>query len=180
MTGHAQAGSGVPNLGVTMGQLVDVLGGELHGDRDGLISAVGPLDTPNDGVIAFLSNPKYRLQLSTARAVCVIVSPAVKDEAVARGAAIVTDDPYLYFAKLTQWWAAHTRPRPAAGVHPSAVVDPSAVLGHGVTVGPLAVVESGVVLGDDVIVGRTLSSVPGRALVHKLAWPHKSQLALIA
>ncbi|MDO9234555.1 MAG: UDP-3-O-(3-hydroxymyristoyl)glucosamine N-acyltransferase [Aquabacterium sp.] len=140
-------------MGVTLGQLVDVLGGELHGDRDGLILAVGPLDTPNDGVIAFLSNPKYRVQLSTTRAVCVIVSPAAKDEAVVRGAAIVTDDPYLYFAKLTQWWAAHTRPRPAAGVHPSAVVDPSAVLGHGVTVGPLAVVESGVVLGDDVIVG---------------------------
>ena len=35
-----------------------------------------------------------------------IVGPAMRDAAAARGAAIVCADPYLAFARLTQWWAA--------------------------------------------------------------------------
>jgi UDP-3-O-[3-hydroxymyristoyl] glucosamine N-acyltransferase len=140
-------------LTVSLGELVDDLGGTLHGAREVLIHRIGPLDTQDSGTIAFLSNPKYRSQLTGSQAACVIVSPAVQDEALVRGAAIVTDDPYLYFARLTQWWAQRVRPRPAVGVHPSAVVDPTAVLGQGVTIGPLAVVEAGAIIEDEVIVG---------------------------
>jgi UDP-3-O-[3-hydroxymyristoyl] glucosamine N-acyltransferase len=138
---------------VQLGELVDALGGELLGDRETIIERVGPLDSLQPASIAFLSNPKYRAQLATTQAACVIVSTAVRDDAMARGAAIVTDDPYLYFAKLTQWWATRVRPRPAAGVHPSAVVDPSATVGQGVHIGPLAVVEAGAVIGDNAIIG---------------------------
>lgn len=140
-------------LTVTLGELVAALGGELHGDAATLISRVEPLETATSGGIAFLSNPKYRSQLVSSQASCVIVSEAVKDEALARGAAIVTGDPYLYFARLTQWWAARVRPRPAAGIHPSAVVDPAAVIGQGVVIGPLVVVEAGAIVEDDVIIG---------------------------
>ncbi len=138
---------------VQLGELVDALGGELLGDRQLWIERIGPLDTEQPGAIAFLSNPKYRSQLATTRAACVIVSPAAKDEAVARGAAIVADDPYLYFARLTQWWAQRLRPRPAPGIHPSAVVDASAQIGLGVTIGPLAVIEADAVIGDGAIIG---------------------------
>jgi UDP-3-O-[3-hydroxymyristoyl] glucosamine N-acyltransferase len=140
-------------LSVALGQLVDALGGELHGDRQTLIHGIGPLDTEQSGVIAFLSNPKYRSQLASTQATCVIVSPAAQDEAVARCAAIVTDDPYLYFARLTQWWARQVRPRPATGVHPSAVVDASAAIGEGASIGPLAVVEAGAVIGEGAVIG---------------------------
>lgn len=140
-------------MSVTLGALVAALGGELHGDPALSIAHIGPLDTDKPGAIAFLSNPKYRSQLATTQAACVIVSQAVRDEAVARGAAIVTDDPYLYFARLTQWWAQRVRPRPSPGVHPSAVVDPTAVLGQGVSIGPLAVIEAGAVLGEGVVIG---------------------------
>ena len=46
-------------------------------------------------------------------AACVIVAPAFRDAAAARGAVIVSADPYLYFARLTQWWAERTQPRAA-------------------------------------------------------------------
>jgi UDP-3-O-[3-hydroxymyristoyl] glucosamine N-acyltransferase len=77
----------------------------------------------------------------------------MRDAALARGATIVADDPYLYFARLTQWWAAHTRAAPARGVHASAVVDASAQLGAGVSVAPLAVIEAGAVIGDGAEIG---------------------------
>ena len=145
--------SAQPAVRVELGHLVDALGGELIGPRQTLIEHIGPLDSGLPACIGFLSNPKYRSQLATSQAVCVIVSPAARDEAVARGATIVTDDPYLYFARLTQWWARQVRPRPVAGVHASAVVDPSVVLGQGVTVGPLAVLEAGAIIGDNVVIG---------------------------
>lgn len=142
-----------PLLKIELGHLVDALGGELLGDRQTLIQRIGPLDGEHLDAITFLSNPKLRGQLATTKAACVIVSPAAKDEAAARGAAIVTDDPYLYFAKLTQWWAQRVRPRPEPVVHPSAVVDATAQLGQGVSVGPLAVIESGAVIGDGAVIG---------------------------
>lgn len=141
------------HLRVELGDLVDALGGELQGDRQIVIQRIGPLDSEVPATIAFLSNPKYRSQLATTRAACVIVSPAMRDEATARGAAIVTDDPYLYFARLTQWWGQRQRPRPAAGIHASAVIDASARIGAGVTVGPLAVVEAGAEIEEGVIIG---------------------------
>ena len=138
---------------VALGDLVQDLGGELLGPPGLMISRIAPLDAADPGCISFLANPKYRAQLQSTRSGCVIVSPAVRDEAAARGAAIVTDDPYLYFARLSQWWARRVRPRAAPSIHPSAVVHASARLGRDVDIGPLAVIEEGAEIGDGVIIG---------------------------
>ena len=140
--------------GVTVGAIVGALGGELLGSPDTLIGRIAPLDA-NQGLsfIAFLSNPKYRAQLATTQAQCVIVHAGLREEAAARPTAILTDDPYLYFARLTQWWAARFRAKPATGIHPSAVVDASAVIGVGVSVAALAVIEAGARVDDGVVIG---------------------------
>ena len=138
---------------VALREIIERLGGELIGDGAVRIASVGPLDTATASTIAFLSNPLYAKQLASSKAGCVIVAPAYRDAAAARGATIVSDDPYLYFARLTQWWAGRTRPRPARGVHPSAIVDAGASLGADVSIGAYAVVESGTVLGDGVTIG---------------------------
>src|SRR6187200_2183612 len=96
----------------TLGEIAGRLGGELTGDPATRIDAVGPLESATASTISFLANPLYEKQLASSRAGCVIVAPAFKEAALARGAAIVTSDPYLYFARLTQWWAERTRPRP--------------------------------------------------------------------
>jgi UDP-3-O-[3-hydroxymyristoyl] glucosamine N-acyltransferase len=138
---------------VTLREITERLGGELIGDAGAPITAIGPLVTATATTISFLSNPQYAKQLASSAAGCVIVAPAFRDAAAARGAAIVSDDPYLYFARLTQWWAERTRPAPPRGVHASAVVDPSARIGADVSVGAFAVIEAGVELGDGVSVG---------------------------
>jgi UDP-3-O-[3-hydroxymyristoyl] glucosamine N-acyltransferase len=73
--------------------------------------------------------------------------------ASARGATIVTPDPYLYLARLTQWWVGRTRRPDERGVHASAVVDASAELGADVSIGPFAVVEAGVAIGAGASIG---------------------------
>jgi len=130
-----------------LGDIVDSLGGELHGDRGMAIDGLAPLEGASPRQLSFLSNPKYQSQLAASQAGCVIVGPAMREAAVARGAAIVTDDPYLYFARVTRLWKATTSPPQSAGVHPSAVVDPQAVVDPTAWIGPLCVVERGARIG---------------------------------
>ncbi len=142
-----------------LGDVATRLGGELLGDADATVTRIGPLDTADAQTIGFLSNPRYQPQLATSAAGCVIVGPALRDAAAARGAAIVCADPYLAFARLTQWWAAQTRRAPVPGVHASAVVEEGAHIAAGASIGALAFVAAhariaaGAVIGSHVHVG---------------------------
>ena len=138
---------------VALSEVIAALGGDLHGDGALMISRVGPLTEADATTLSFLSNPRYQSQLATSAAACVIVAPAFADLAAARGAAIVTPDPYLYFARLTQWWAARVRPMSAARVHPSAVIDVTALIGEDVDIGPLAVIDAGAQIGAGARIG---------------------------
>jgi UDP-3-O-[3-hydroxymyristoyl] glucosamine N-acyltransferase len=134
-------------MDVALREIAAQLGGELIGDAGQRISRIGPLEGATPATIAFLSNPRYAAQLAASLAGCVIVAPAQRDAALARGVAIVTADPYLYYARLTQWWAARVRPPIPAGVHPSAVVDPSAHIETSAVIGPLCVIGAGARIG---------------------------------
>ncbi len=138
---------------VTLADVVAALGGYLHGDAATTISKIGPLEAADAATLSFLANPRYRAQLPVSLAGCVIVAPEFAELAAARGAAIITPDPYLYFARLTQWWVSRTRPVVPACIHPSAVIDASAQLAEGVAVGPLAVIEADVMIGAGARIG---------------------------
>ncbi len=130
-----------------LGKIVDALGGTLHGDPELLIHGLAALESATHGHLSFLSNSRFRHQLAGSQAACVIVAADLQDEARMRGACIVTNDPYLYFAQVTQLWRRTQQAGPMPGVHPSAIVDPSALIDPTATVGPLCVVESGVRIG---------------------------------
>ena len=140
-------------VSVRLGEVARLLGGELLGDATQAITRIGPLDTADGQTIGFLSNPRYQSQLQTTQAGCVIVGPALRDAAAARGAALVCADPYLAFARLTQWWAAQQRRPAAAGVHASAVVEEGAVIDASASVGALAFIGRGAHIGAGAVVG---------------------------
>lgn len=138
---------------VELGELIAALGGELTGNPALKVTHLGPLESADQATLSFLANPRYQAQLQTTRAGCVIVSPAMADAASARGAAIVTPDPYLYFARCTQWWAKALRPAATARIHPSAVIDTSAEIGAGVDIGALVVIEADARIGAGASIG---------------------------
>jgi UDP-3-O-[3-hydroxymyristoyl] glucosamine N-acyltransferase len=138
-------------VALPLGSIVAALGGELHGDPSIEIAGLAPLESAGPDQLSFLSNLKYRQQLDSSRAACVIVGAALKDQALARGACIVAEDPYLYFARLTQLWKrGHARPA-GPPIHPTAVVDPEAQIASGVRIGPHCVVERGARIGRDTV-----------------------------
>jgi UDP-3-O-[3-hydroxymyristoyl] glucosamine N-acyltransferase len=128
---------------VSAREIAEHLGGELIGNAELTIDRIGPLLGATPSTISFLSNARYQAQLAETAAGCVIVMPAMREAAAGRPALIVTPDPYLYYARLTQWWVGRTRPEPAPGVHPSAVVDPSARVDPLASIGPGVVIEAG-------------------------------------
>lgn len=137
----------------TIAEIVARLGGECVGDASLSIDGIATLEGATPSSIAFLANPRYRALLAASRAGCVVVAPAMQVAAAARGAAIVTADPYLYYARLSQWWVSSVRPATPPGVHPSAVVDATAVVHPSASIGPLAWIGPGAHIGAHTRVG---------------------------
>ncbi len=151
-------------------EIVERLGGQCVGDASRPIDRIATLESATPTQIAFLAHPRYRAQLATTRAGCVIVGPALADEAAARGSAIVTPDPYLYYARLSQWWAQAEHPQ-APGVHPSAVVEPGAVIGKGASIGALSYIGAGAAIGEGTRIAARVTlgercTIGARAIVH--------------
>ncbi len=141
------------SISVAAREIVQALGGELIGPPELRIERIGALEGATPATISFLSQARYQAQLAHTQAGCVIVAPPFRDAACARGAAIVTADPYLYFARLTQWWVKLTRPAEPGGVHPSAVIDPTAQVAASAVVRALAVIEARAVIEDGALIG---------------------------
>jgi UDP-3-O-[3-hydroxymyristoyl] glucosamine N-acyltransferase len=155
----------------TLATIVDALGGDLEGSSAILIQKLAPLQSATGQDISFLSHPKYTALLENSMAACVIVAPVMADLARSRGACIVVSDPYLYYARLTQWWKRQTHSPLAPGIHPSAVVDSQARIDATATVGPLCVIEQGAVIGAQTILKSRVTvgegcSIGDRCVVH--------------
>ncbi|MCW5648497.1 MAG: UDP-3-O-(3-hydroxymyristoyl)glucosamine N-acyltransferase [Ramlibacter sp.] len=158
-------------MALRLGSIVEALGGQLHGDPSLMVQGLAPLEQAGPAALSFLSHPRYQARLAASRAACVIVAPVMEEAARARGACIVASDPYLYFARVTQLWKREHAGSRAVGVHPSAVVDATAVIDPTARVGPLCVVErgarigAGTVLTSRVTVGEACI-VGDRCLIH--------------
>jgi UDP-3-O-[3-hydroxymyristoyl] glucosamine N-acyltransferase len=143
----------------SLGFMVEALGGELIGDPGLSIDRLAPLATAQAGELAFVAQARYANQIASTQASALIVPPALRDAAMARTACIVTPDPYLYFARLTQWWrtqhvpVAPPRVDALASIHPDAQVDPLADVGPFVVIAAGARVARGARIGAHGVIG---------------------------
>ncbi len=136
-------------MAFSLGFIVERLGGELHGSPELAINGLAPLESATPEQLSFLSNPKYQSQLAESAAGCVIVGPQMREAALQRGACIVSEQPYLYFARVTQLWKKRRVQAQAPLRHPSAVIDPQADVHPSARIGALCVVERGARIGAD-------------------------------
>jgi UDP-3-O-[3-hydroxymyristoyl] glucosamine N-acyltransferase len=155
----------------TLASMVAALGGTLHGDAALKIERIASLQAAGPADVSFLSHPKYAAQLQTTQAACVIVAPASADMAKQRGACIVTDDPYLYYARLSQWWKQQAGQGEPGGIHPSAVVHADAKVHATASIGPLCVIERGATVGAHTVLKARVTlgencSIGERCIVH--------------
>jgi UDP-3-O-[3-hydroxymyristoyl] glucosamine N-acyltransferase len=134
-------------VSLTLGTIVETLGGRLLGSPDTHVSGLAPLQSALPGQVSFLSQARYQSLLASSLAGCVIVSPLFEAQVAQRPAAIITEDPYLYFARLTRLWKRRLPQPGKPQIHPSAVIDPEARIAEDAVIGPLCVVERGAEVG---------------------------------
>jgi UDP-3-O-[3-hydroxymyristoyl] glucosamine N-acyltransferase len=135
---------------LTLQEIAKLCGGELIGDPECKISGAASLDEAIEGEIAFYNNPKYMPRLRATRASAVFV-PGDFAEKISP-IQIRVADPSKAFEQVVLKLA----PKPVAfapGVHPSAIVDPTAKLGARVSIQAHAVIEPGVTIGDETVIG---------------------------
>lgn len=141
---------------LSLAEIQAKLGGELVGDGAVLISAIAPLADATAGQISFLSQRKYAPLLATTQATALIL-PLEAAGHFPRPH-VLTENPYLYFARVSQLLNPVTIPDPR--IHPTAVISPTAKIGRN------AVIHAGVVIGDDVSIGDDALVYPNVTIYH--------------
>jgi UDP-3-O-[3-hydroxymyristoyl] glucosamine N-acyltransferase len=133
---------------VTLGEIARLIGAQVAGEPDTIISGISGIKEANKGDLTFLANPKYSALLNSTKASAVIVS---NDITSAPTAILRTDNPSAAFTKVIDLFLKINVKHPA-GVHERAVVSSKAVLGKNVAIGANVVIEDGVVVGDNTII----------------------------
>ena len=133
----------------TLAELARRIDARVEGDPEAIVTGLGSLATATPGQLTHLSSRAYRRFLPSTRATAVILR--TDDLAACPTHALIAKNPYLAFARASMLFS--DRPLPPPGVHATAVVDPSAVLGDGVSIGPHAVIGALCRLGARVEIG---------------------------
>lgn len=130
----------------TIGQLAQILGCEVAGDPEIEIRGVATLETAGPGEIAFLANTKYAPLLKTTRAAAVIAAEPVKES---RAATLISPNPYHDFARTLALY--HEAPKPAPGIHQTACIAASALVGPDASIGAYAVIGPNTTIGRNAV-----------------------------
>lgn len=117
----------------------------VGGDAGRLLHGVAPLQSATACDLSFLDNRRYADALAASAAGAVLVHPSLQDRVPPGCLALVTDAPYLGWARATALF--HPRPLVATGIHPSAIIAPSARIDPSAEIGPLAVIGADVEIG---------------------------------
>ena len=135
----------------TVGEIAAALQLEVAGDPDLVITGLAePADAgPND--MALASSPKYAEALGQGAARAALLWADADWQALGLHAAILPARPRFALSGLTA--LADPGQGFGTGIHPSAVIDPTAQLGADVTVGPGAVIGPQARIGDGSVVG---------------------------
>ena len=138
-----------PMVTKTLAEIAEHCGAALEGD--GSRRVTGPADLAGADVdqVSFLANPRYASLLSETRAAGVLVTREVE---CSRPELVLlrVEDPSRAFTEVVRLFAGAEEPV-SPGVHPGAVVDPTAKIGPEVSIGAFCVVGAGAQLGSGVV-----------------------------
>jgi len=151
----------VPQAEVRASDVAARLGGELRGP-DIAVSGLAAVEDATPGAVV-VAGDAATLAAALAAGPAVVVAPASLTLTPEPGCAvIVVPDARLALARLTTLF--DRRPQPEAGIHPTAAVASSAILGEGVSVGAYSVIDAGAEIGEGSVLGPHCSIGAGARL----------------
>jgi UDP-3-O-[3-hydroxymyristoyl] glucosamine N-acyltransferase len=151
-----------------LGELATRLGAELRGNPQLEITGVRGIEEAGPSEITFVANPRYAGLAKTTQAAAVLVEPEFPE---IPAATLRIKNPYYAFARALGIF--YQAPAYPPGIHPTAVIDPTAEIAEGAHIAAYAVVGSGVKLGPNATLLPHVVLYPGvRAGSHLFAHAH--------
>lgn len=114
----------------------------MRGDAELEVTGVKGIEDAGPSEVTFVANPRYAGLAKKTRAAAVLVDPAFQEISVAT---LRIQNPYLAFSRALGIF--YQPPAYAPGIHPTAVIDPTAEVGEGIHVGAYVVIGPGVRVG---------------------------------
>lgn len=143
---------------------------QLQGDGTIPITGVAPLAEAGAQQLGFLANPRYLPLLEQTQAGVVVLSAEAAQGYA--GTALIAKDPHAAFAKISALY--EPVPERPAGIHASAVIDPTADIapdahiGPFVSIGARSRIGAGCVIGTGCVIGEDCSVGDGTELIARV------------
>lgn len=122
------------------------LNGDIVGNPDIKVNTIAKIEEGQSGALSFLSNPKYEHYIYDTKSSVVLVNKSFVPNASINATLIKVENAYEAFASLLRL-VDQSRPR-KKGIHPGAVIEPTAKVGKDVYIGPFTYVGENCIIGD--------------------------------
>jgi UDP-3-O-[3-hydroxymyristoyl] glucosamine N-acyltransferase len=164
---------------VTVADVAGLLKAPFEGAGDKALNRLATLDDADDQALSFVAGRRYGGRARQTAAGALLVAPELRALCAPGAVRIVVDDPYVAYARVSQWWAQRMQSaHSTTGIHPTAVIDASARIGEavvvaaGVHIGPRAIIGARCVLGPGTVVGEAVELGEDSRLVAQVTLYH--------
>jgi len=132
----------------TAEELAKFLNCAIEGDCAVRLTGVAAPGRARPTDLIYVDNARNLERAARSQAKCAVIAPGLE---LAQKTLLRAENPKLAFARAASWLV----PQAAisTGIHPTAVISPTAKLAHGVGVGPYAVIEDHVEIGEKTQIG---------------------------
>jgi len=130
----------------TAATIAGFLKGDIEGNPDIKVNTIAKIEEGQLGALSFLANPKYEHYIYETKSSIVLVNRSFAASAKISATLIRVENAYEAFASLLRL-VDQARPR-KKGIHPSAVIESSAIIGSDIFIGPFTYVGENCIIGD--------------------------------
>jgi len=141
----------------TLSEIAEFTGSKIVGNKSSVVNNIATLQNATKESISFLTNKKYQKYIKTTSANAVIVGTNFKIDNQKNY--LVSEDPYLAYAKLTTLFKKPIFEFDNPTIHPSAVISNRSQIGNDVSIGANVVIGPDCIIGNHVIIKANCSIV---------------------
>ena len=141
----------------TLAEIAEITGSQIVGNSLAVVNNIATLENANKDSISFLANKKYQKHIKTTSANAVIVPTFFEIDN--RLNYLLSEDPYIAYAKLTTFFKESIFELDNPIIHPSAVISNESKIGQDVSIGANVVIGPNCIIGNNVIIKSNCSIV---------------------
>lgn len=139
-----------------LGELAERLGAELRGDAQVEVTGVKGIEDAGSSEVTFVANPRYGGLARTTKAAAVLVEPEFPE---IETPTLRIKNPYLAFSRALGLF--YQPPAYPPGIHPTAVIDPTAEIADGAHIDAYVVIGRNVKIGSNAVLLPHVVLYPG-------------------